>query len=142
MLLRDADVFSMAVGLEIRVPLLDHAFVEAVAPLPGRWKKSDGRPKPLLLDAVGSRLPRSVHIRRKRGFTFPWHAWLLGPLRDRARKALGNGDVWRTVGLDETTPAKMWERFLEDDARVGASQIMALWVLAEYAQKHTLLPPR
>ena len=138
MLLRDADVFSMAVGLELRVPLLDHVFVETAVPLPGRWKRNDGRAKPLLLDAVGSRLPRWVGTQRKRGFTFPWRAWLMGPLQDGAHGALANRDVWRTVGVDEGKPEEMWFRFLGDDARVGASQIMALWVLAEYAQKLSL----
>ncbi len=142
MLLRDADVFSMAVGLEVRVPLLDHVFVETAVPLPGRWKRNDGRAKPLLLDAVGPRLPDWVGRQRKRGFTFPWRAWLTGPLRERAHAVLANRDVWRTVGLAEEKPEEMWFRFLQDDARVGASQIVALWVLAEYAQSHTLLPPQ
>jgi asparagine synthase (glutamine-hydrolysing) len=142
MLLRDADVFSMAVGLELRVPLLDHVFVESAVPLPGRWKRNDGRAKPLLLDAVGPRLPNWVGTQRKRGFTFPWRAWLMGPLQDRAHRALANRDVWRTVGIKEEKPEEMWFRFLGDDARVGASQIMALWVLAEYAQKLALPPPR
>ena len=35
MLLRDSDVFSMANGIEIRVPLLDHELVAAVVRLPG-----------------------------------------------------------------------------------------------------------
>jgi asparagine synthase (glutamine-hydrolysing) len=142
MLLRDADVFSMAVGLEVRVPFLDHLFVETAAPLPGRWKRNDGRAKPLLLDAVGPRLPGWIATQRKRGFAFPWRAWLVGPLRARAHAALSNRDVWRTVGLAEEKPEEMWFRFLRDDARVGASQIIALWVLAEYAQAHTLLPPQ
>src|SRR5262249_48834562 len=40
-LLRDADVCSMAHGLEVRVPLLDHHLVELVASLPGRIKAGD-----------------------------------------------------------------------------------------------------
>jgi asparagine synthase (glutamine-hydrolysing) len=141
MLLRDADVFSMAVGLEVRVPLLDHELVDVVAPLPGRWKRpAEARAKPLLLDAVGPRLPRSVETRKKRGFTFPWQGWLFGPLRDRARRALADRDVWRSLGVDEGAPGVMWQRFLAKDPRVGALQIIALWVLGEYAQRHSLLP--
>ena len=83
-----------------------------------------------------------VGTQRKRGFTFPWRAWLMGPLRQRAGAALGNRDVWRTVAIKEDEPEAMWRRFLQNDARVGASQIVALWVLAEYAQSHALLPPR
>jgi hypothetical protein len=36
----------------------------------------------------------------------------------------------------------MWFRFLKNDARVTAAQIVALWTLAEFATRHTLLPPR
>jgi asparagine synthase (glutamine-hydrolysing) len=136
MLLRDADVFSMAVGLELRVPLLDHALVEAVAPLPGAWKRRDPRPKPLLLDALGGRLPREVNLRGKRGFTFPWQAWLHGALRERAALTLADRDIWRAVAFDADEPTRMWQRFLAGDPRVGAHQIVALWVLAEYVQRH------
>jgi asparagine synthase (glutamine-hydrolysing) len=142
MLLRDADVFSMACGLELRVPLLDHELVDAIAPLPGRWKRNGVRAKPLLLDAVGGRLPQSVETRRKRGFTFPWQAWLNGPLRERARSALDDADVWRSLGVEPATPGRMWRRFTEGDPRVSALQIIALWVLGEFATQHALLPPR
>src|SRR5205823_851520 len=37
-LLRDADVMSMAHSLEVRVPFLDHELVELVAGLPGGYK--------------------------------------------------------------------------------------------------------
>jgi asparagine synthase (glutamine-hydrolysing) len=81
MLLRDSDVFSMAHGLELRVPLLDHALVEEAVALPGAWKRPDPRPKPLLIDAVGGRLPRLTYAAPKRGFAFPWDAWLRSALR-------------------------------------------------------------
>ena len=138
MLLRDADVFSMACGLEVRVPLLDHQLVEEVAPLPGRWKRSDGRAKPLLIDAVGARLPASVELRTKRGFAFPWGAWLTGPLRERARDALADADMWRAIGVDGDVPRVMMDRFLARDPRVGPLQIIALWVLGEYVRRHGL----
>jgi asparagine synthase (glutamine-hydrolysing) len=138
MLLRDADVFSMAVGLELRVPLLDHVFVETVVRLPGRWKGPDPRPKPLLLDAVGPSLPSSVPERRKRGFTFPWDAWLRGPMRDRVSRSLHEEDVWRAIGIAPEAPAQLWTKFVAQHGRVGGLQIMALWVLREYAQRHGL----
>jgi asparagine synthase (glutamine-hydrolysing) len=138
MLLRDGDVFSMAVGLELRVPLLDHVFVEGVVRLPGGWKAPDPRPKPLLLDAVGPALPASVPERSKRGFTFPWDAWLRGPMRDRVHRALHEKDVWRAVGIAPEAPEQLWKRFEAGDARVGGLQMMALWVLQEYAQRHQL----
>jgi asparagine synthase (glutamine-hydrolysing) len=138
MLLRDGDVFSMAVGLELRVPLLDHVFVEGVVRLPGGWKAPDPRPKPLLLDAVGPGMPASVPERSKRGFTFPWNSWLRGPMRDHVHRALHEKDVWRAVGIAPEAPEQLLKRFEAGDARVGGLQVMALWVLQEYAQRHQL----
>jgi asparagine synthase (glutamine-hydrolysing) len=139
MLLRDADVFSMAVSLELRVPLLDHPLVEAVARLPGRWKVPDPRPKPLLLDAVGPTLPASVAQRRKRGFTFPWDAWLRGPMRDRVTEAMQEADIWRSMGITPETPMRLLTAFLAGNRRVGGLQIVALWVLREYVARHGLV---
>jgi asparagine synthase (glutamine-hydrolysing) len=138
MLLRDADVFSMAVGLELRVPLLDHAVVDAVVQLPGKWKGPDPRPKPLLLDAVGPSLLPTVRERPKRGFTFPWTAWLRGPMRARARQSLNQKELWAAVGIDPQVPGVLWERFEEGDPIVGGLQIMALWVLQDYIARTQL----
>ncbi len=88
-LLRDTDVMSMAHSLEVRVPLLDHPLVEAVLPLPAAVKRDGGRPKALLVRAVGDLLPEAVRARRdKQGFVFPFDRWLRGPLRPRCREWL------------------------------------------------------
>ena len=138
MLLRDGDVFSMAVGLELRVPLLDHVFVERVVGLSGTWKAPDPRPKPLLLDAVGPGLPPSVPERRKRGFTFPWEAWIRGPMHDRVCRALNEQGIWEAVGLDPAGPDRLWARFEDCDPRMGGLQVVALWSLGEFLQRHQL----
>jgi asparagine synthase (glutamine-hydrolysing) len=138
MLLRDADVFSMAHGLELRVPLLDHELVEQVTQLPGAAKRPDGRPKPLLLDAVGSRLPALVTSGPKRGFTFPWDAWLRGPLAARAGAAVENAAVWLALGFHPDAARRLWQRFVRQDTRVSALQILALIVLEDVASRHRL----
>jgi asparagine synthase (glutamine-hydrolysing) len=138
MLLRDADVFSMAHGLELRVPLLDHKLVEQAVGVPGAYKRPDPRPKPLLLDAVGPRLPDVAYSLPKRGFTFPWPAWLRGPMKDRASRALRNRDAWQSLGINPAGPLALWERFLKDDRRLSALQILALVVLEDYTGRHGL----
>ena len=138
MLLRDADVFSMAHGLELRVPLLDHRLVEQTVQMPGVCKRPDPRPKPLLLDAVGPRLPRLVHCHPKQGFTFPWAAWLRGPMKDRASQALGNRDVWTSLGMNPDQPPALGQRFFQGDHRLSALQILALVVLEDFTTRHGL----
>jgi asparagine synthase (glutamine-hydrolysing) len=140
MLLRDSDTFSMACSLEVRAPLLDDRVIEVVSRFPGRWKRARPHPKKLLIDAIGRRLPRSVLGRPKRGFTFPWTTWLRGPLGERARGALQNGDAWRTIGLDPKVPDQLWRRFAARDGRIGGLQMIALWILGESVVRLGLHP--
>ncbi|MGE0708058.1 MAG: asparagine synthase (glutamine-hydrolyzing) [Planctomycetota bacterium] len=138
MLLRDADAFSMAHSLELRVPLLDHRLVEEVAPLPARWKLgARGRPKPLLVDAVGPVLPKQA-LGPKRGFTFPWESWLRGPLAQRARDALGARATWQSLGFDSEAALRLGEALERGDPRVPALGVLALVVLEDYARRHGL----
>ncbi|MCE9608421.1 MAG: asparagine synthase (glutamine-hydrolyzing) [Planctomycetia bacterium] len=138
MLLRDSDVCSMASGLELRVPLLDHRLVEAALPLPGKWKRRDPRPKPLLLDAVGRKMPQAPLKLPKKGFTFPWCPWLHGPLRSRAEKAVGNGEVWNSLQFVPSAPKQIWTRFIAGDRRISDLQILALIVLEDYVVRHAV----
>ena len=106
--------------------------------LPGKWKRPDPRPKPLLIDAVGARLPKGVVGRKKRGFTFPWEAWIRGALRDKARDAILAREVWTRLGMNGDAAADLWRRFEARDPRCGAPQMLALWVLADFAARHRL----
>ncbi|MFE6776908.1 asparagine synthase (glutamine-hydrolyzing) [Streptomyces sp. NPDC057702] len=65
MLLDRKDRMSMAVGLEVRVPICDHRLVEYVYNTPWSMKTFDGREKSLLRAAVQDVLPRSVVERVK-----------------------------------------------------------------------------
>lgn len=64
-LLDRADRLSMGVGLEVRVPFLDHHLVEYVFNTPWAFKTFDGREKSLLRAAVTDLLPQPVLARRK-----------------------------------------------------------------------------
>ena len=75
-LLRDADVFSMAHSLELRVPLLDHALVERCCRIPAAARLSAEVNKPQLLQAAGHPALEAAARRPKRGFTFPFAVWM------------------------------------------------------------------
>jgi asparagine synthase (glutamine-hydrolysing) len=87
MLLRDSDQMSMAVGLEIRVPFLDHYLVEAILGLPQKCKSGSGI-KPLLVEAFRSELPQEVYKRPKQGFSLPMDEWLKGPLFEFTKEGI------------------------------------------------------
>ena len=79
--LANADRASMAVGLELRAPFLDHTFVEFVSRIPAALRLQGlTRLKRLLKSALADRLPREILARGKQGFGVPFGAWFRGPL--------------------------------------------------------------
>jgi asparagine synthase (glutamine-hydrolysing) len=74
-LLRDADAMSMAHGIEIRVPFLDHHFRQYCMNISPNKKYDGAIPKSLLIEAFKSVLPGEVWNRPKMGFAFPFAEW-------------------------------------------------------------------
>lgn len=122
-LLRDADVMSMAHGLEIRVPLIDPQLAEKMFMVPGQFKMQRGMPKPLLVNTVRSELPDGIVHRRKQGFTFPFERWLRNEMRGEVQRSLSgiaNGalhdlivpeaaaGVWQDFQLGRTSWSRPW----------------------------------
>jgi asparagine synthase (glutamine-hydrolysing) len=134
-LLRDTDAMSMRNSLEVRVPFLDAPLVEYVLGLPESVKRCYGRPKALLVEALGNLLPEEIVNQPKRTFTFPWEYWMRGKLGERV--AVGLGD-W-APGLGEIVDIKfaqmVWRNFLLD--RTTWSRPWSLYVLNEWV-KHNL----
>jgi len=87
-ILAKVDRASMASSLEVRVPLLDHRFVELFAPLPASEKISGARGKHRLREALRPRLPGEVLDGRKRGFDTPLAVWIRGPLESAVRETV------------------------------------------------------
>ena len=75
------DRASMAHGLEVRPPMLDHELLELCAQVPSEWKIRGGETKWLLKDTLGGQLPSSIINRPKQGFEIPVDDWFRGPLR-------------------------------------------------------------
>jgi asparagine synthase (glutamine-hydrolysing) len=82
------DRASMANGLEVRPPLLDHELLELAARIPARWKVRRGQTKWAFKEAYRGRLPPAVLNRPKQGFEVPVDAWLRGPLAGRFEDAV------------------------------------------------------
>ncbi len=125
-LLRDADVMSMAHSIEVRVPYLDHRLVEHVLALPGGVKLDRTRPKPLLLNALGDRLPREIWDRPKMGFTFPMGRWMLERAADLERLCLEDKRLQRPA------VEAVWRAFAA--GRCHWSRPWALVVLARFGR--------
>jgi len=84
-LLRNYDRYSMASGVEIRMPFLDYRLVQFCFSLPWQSKvpRSSTYTKAMLRDAMGTLLPDKVRFRGcKVGFTSPIAAWMRGPWKE------------------------------------------------------------
>ena len=75
------DRLSMHHALEVRVPFLDHKFLEYCVNIPPEMKLKWMKKKHLLKSAVREYLPREVITHRKQGFVGPMTRWLKGELK-------------------------------------------------------------
>jgi asparagine synthase (glutamine-hydrolysing) len=129
-LLLKADRMTMAHGLELRVPFLDHVLVEFAARLPAKLKIRGTTQKYLLKRLVGPMLPPAVVHQSKRGFSMPTKAWFRSSLQGFVRETL-LGD---SPCLDYF-PAKEIERILQSHThRDRSSQIYALLVFDQWVR--------
>jgi asparagine synthase (glutamine-hydrolysing) len=109
------DRTSMAVGVEGRVPFLDHRLVETALAVPPALRTPGGRQKGLERRIARRFLPPSVLEAPKQGFASPVPAWLKGGLAGPVRRlltrpaALARG-WWTKEGV---------ERLLADPDRHG-----------------------
>ncbi|MGA3201128.1 MAG: asparagine synthase (glutamine-hydrolyzing) [Bryobacteraceae bacterium] len=87
-LLLKADKMTMANGLELRVPFLDHKLVEFAAALPDDSKLGGEGGKSLLRKSMRGVLPSAILERPKKGFPVPIASWLRGPMRQFTRDHL------------------------------------------------------
>lgn len=110
-LLQKVDRASMAVGLEVRVPLLDHRVVEYSWTLPDHRKIRNGRGKWPLRAILASYVPSTLIDRPKMGFTVPLAKWLRGPLRPWADNILLSANVRRDLLFDRDAVADVYHRF-------------------------------
>ena len=76
------DRASMAVGLEVRPPLLDHTLLEFAARISSKLKIRHGETKWIFKEALAEHLPTTLTSLPKRGFEIPLDQWFLGSLGD------------------------------------------------------------
>ena len=105
-ILTKVDRASMANSLEVRVPILDHHFVEWAARLPAALRLKGREGKYVLKKAMEDRLPRDTLYRSKMGFAVPLRSWFRGPLRERVRASLTGGRLAETGYFDMDFIAK------------------------------------
>jgi asparagine synthase (glutamine-hydrolysing) len=126
-ILTKVDRTSMAHGLEVRVPLLDHELVEFAAALPPELLLRGATTKYLMKRAVRGLLPDAIIDRRKQGFAVPLGAWFRGPLAELVRDLLLSQTARRRGLFDPAYVETLLRR--HDDGRDLALQ---LWTLVSF----------
>jgi asparagine synthase (glutamine-hydrolysing) len=81
-MLTKVDRMSMAHGLEVRTPFLDHELVQYVNKLPFNYKANLNQGKLLLRKAFENDLPKVIFTRAKKGFEIPVERWLKNSLQE------------------------------------------------------------
>jgi asparagine synthase (glutamine-hydrolysing) len=119
------DRAAMAVGLETRVPLLDHEVVEFAWSLPLSVKLKDGVGKWPLRQMLFRHVPRGLIERPKMGFSVPLDSWLRGPLKDWGHSILMEDchDM-----LNNAAVRKLWK----EHQSLKANRASALWPVLMY----------
>jgi asparagine synthase (glutamine-hydrolysing) len=96
------DKASMAVGVEVRVPLLDPDLVDFATRIP-TWMKQKGRVgKAIFKKAMEPYLPKDVIYRPKSGFGAPMRRWLHHELREMVEDVLSTESLQRSGLFDPT----------------------------------------
>jgi len=134
-LLRDSDFMSMAHGLEVRVPLIDHRLVQQVLALPGSSKLNSAAPKPLLMRAFGDPLPDKIVHRPKQGFTLPFEHWLRDALRPVVEESLAEiEDGALGEWISNRAARNIWDDFLQ--GKTSWTRPWSLYVLQSWCSQH------
>lgn len=133
-LLIKADKMTMANGLELRVPFLDHKMVEFAATLPNSSKAGGKGGKTLLRTAMRGVLPDAIIDRPKKGFPIPIGSWLRTSLQQFTRDHLLAPDSACSRYFDRDETARLVRE--QEQGKVDRSQEIWTLLVFEFWHRH------
>jgi asparagine synthase (glutamine-hydrolysing) len=129
--LMKVDKMSMAHALEIRVPFLDHRFVEFTASLPGEWKLKGFRTKAIFREALKGLLPDEIVWRGKQGYSLPIKNWLREGLKDTLTTVLNESPI-----IQSTMNRSYIDKLLAEHMARTHNHNHILWALLNFGLWH------
>jgi len=107
-ILTKVDRASMAHSLEVRVPILDHLFVEQVARIPSSWKLRGREGKAIFKRALRGTVPDDTLERGKMGFSVPLAGWMRREFHEAFEACLADPSM--AEFFDRSALEGMWRR--------------------------------
>jgi asparagine synthetase B (glutamine-hydrolysing) len=131
-ILAKVDRATMSVGLEGRVPILDHNVVQLAAGIPVQFKTQGGQPKYLLKKLLSAYVPKELWERPKKGFGIPISRWLRTSLKEWAHDELfaGNEALYEWLDRGEL------QRVFEDHQSGRRDNKNLIWAALQLAGWH------
>jgi asparagine synthase (glutamine-hydrolysing) len=136
-MLRKVDMMSMAHGLEVRVPFLDHELVDYMFRLPAELKINQKIRKRILQDAFRDLLPAPLYNRPKKGFEVPLLKWFRTGLKSLIVDDLLSDRLISSQGIfDEVAVRRLRKQLFSINPGDAPATIWALIVFQWWWKKY------
>lgn len=133
-ILTKVDRASMAHSLEVRVPIIDHEFLQWSNKIPSKYKLEGANGKAIFKRSLESRLPNDVLYRDKMGFGVPISKWFRGPLKDKLRQRVLQGKMMDSGMFDQSTLTSMVEGHIAGSQENG-QMLWAMMMFEAFLQR-------
>jgi asparagine synthase (glutamine-hydrolysing) len=124
----------MAHSLEVRVPLLDHVFLETAASIPSDLKLRGGEGKYIFKRALRGLVPDEVLTRKKMGFSVPLARWFRQDLRAPFEERVLARDAY-VASLFDPAPIRRWWSEHQSGLRDHSYPLWALLALEHWGRR-------
>lgn len=134
-ILTKVDRASMANSIEVRVPLLDHEFVEMAFNIPSSMKLIKSEGKAIFKKALIDKLPNNVLYRKKQGFAVPLNGWFKDNLYEYLNDEMLNKNSKMYDYLDANEVEKIIKEHLSGKVDLSA-KIWTMLVFHKWLEKN------
>ncbi|MGB3777076.1 MAG: asparagine synthase (glutamine-hydrolyzing) [Tunicatimonas sp.] len=136
-MLTKVDLMSMAHGLEVRVPFLDHRLVEFAFQLPEESKINRRMKKRIVQDTFRSVLPDALYRRPKKGFEVPLLGWFRSELKSMITDDLLEDNFVEEQGIfDPAAVRHLKQQLFSSNPGDGHATVWALLVFQWWWKKY------
>jgi asparagine synthase (glutamine-hydrolysing) len=138
-ILTKVDRASMAHSLEVRVPFLDHKFVEWGFQVPSEINLEQGVGKKSLKRAMEPHLPHDVLYRKKMGFSIPVAQWFRGPLKEKLYRGLLSEQMEKCGYFDMNQLRKLIDQHVKG-VKDNSAPLWTLMMFESFMRQNLSIP--